>query len=83
MGRGACCSVGPPMCAACGRARSGLGRVESEDESPLERPSELSVGTKLVGEVRRVGAPGQPHSGVRAGESYGSGDEYAGSAVFA
>jgi hypothetical protein len=52
-------------------------------EFPLERAIELRVGTKLVGECRRAGAPGQPHSGRRALLGLGSGDEYAGSAVFA
>jgi hypothetical protein len=44
---------------------------------------ELSVGTKPVGEFRRAGALGHPHSGTRVPLSAGSGDEYAGSAVFA
>jgi hypothetical protein len=44
---------------------------------------ELRVGTKPVGEVRRAGALGQPHSGICVQLRAGSGDEYAGSAVFA
>jgi hypothetical protein len=74
--------VGPPMCAACGRASCGVCMVAAS-ELPLERPMELSVGTKPVGEVRRTGALGHPHSGTRVPLSAGSGDEYAGRAVFA
>ena len=55
---------------------------ESEPELPLDR-NELKVGTKLVGEVLRTGAPGQPHSGILATAGSGSGDAYAGRAVFA
>lgn len=75
-------SVGPPMCAACGRASWGVG-ISAASESFRERPIELSVGTKPVGEVRRTGALGHPHSGTRVPPSTGPGDEYAGSAVFA
>jgi hypothetical protein len=41
----------------------------------LERPIELRVGTKPVGEVRRTGALGHPHSGTRVPPMAGSGDE--------
>ena len=75
-------SFGPPMCAACGRCSVGGGAIGAS-ESPLERPMELSVGTKPVGDVRRVGALGQPHSGICVPLIAGSGDEYAGRAVFA
>jgi len=71
------------MCAACGRASGGGAMVASALEVPLARPIELSVGTKLVGELRRIGALGQPHSGTRAPLRAGSGDEYAGNDVFA
>jgi hypothetical protein len=81
MGRCTLESLGPLMCAACGRASCGEGIVTSE--SPLERPMELSVGTKPVGEVRRTGALGHPHSGTLVPLSAGSGEEYAGSDVFA
>lgn len=69
------------MWAACGRASWGVAIAASE--SPLERPMELKVGTKPVGELRRMGALGHPHSGIRVPPSAGSGDEYAGSAVLA
>ena len=71
------------MCAACGRASCGVTIVASAFELPLERPIELNVGTKPEGEVRRIGALGQPHSGIRVPLDAGSGEEYAGSAVFA
>jgi len=76
-------SFGPPMCAACGRVRFGDGVGSTASEFPLERPRELNVGTKLVGELRRDGALGHPHSGTRVPLRAGSGDEYAGSAVLA
>jgi hypothetical protein len=72
------------MCAACGRARVGIGVGMVASELFLERLIELNVGTRPVGEVRRLGAFGQPHSGTCALlPTSGSGDEYAGSAVFA
>ena len=71
------------MCAACGRASVGMGVGIAASELPLERLIELNVGTRPVGDVRRAGAFGQPHSGTRALPTSGSGDEYAGSAVFA
>jgi hypothetical protein len=74
-------SFGPPMCAACGRVSVGVSIGASG--FPLERPIELKVGAKPDGEVRRAGALGQPHSGIRVSFIAGSGDEYAGSAVFA
>lgn len=61
------------MCAACGRARGGIDIVVSE--SPRERFIELNVGTKPVGEVRRVGAFGHPQSGINVLHMAGSGDE--------
>lgn len=58
--------------------------VFAASELPLDRLIELRVGTKpLVGDVRRAGALGHPHSGIRPLPRAGSGDEYAGSAVFA
>jgi hypothetical protein len=75
MGRCTAASLGPPMCAACGRASWGIGVGIAASELPLERPIELSVGTKPVGDVRRTGALGQPHSGTRVPESRGSGEE--------
>jgi hypothetical protein len=66
-------SLGPPMWAACGRVSWGVGIATSE--SPREWPIELSVGTKPVGEFRRVGALGHPHSGTCEPLSAGSGDE--------
>lgn len=69
------------MCAACGRAR--IGDAICGSELSLDRVMELNVGTRPVGEVRRTGALGQPHSGTRALPREGSGPEYAGSAVFA
>jgi hypothetical protein len=83
MGRWTVESFGPPMWAACGRWSVGVGVAIGASEFPLERPMELRVGTKPVGEVRRVGALGHPHSGIRVPLIAGSGDEYAGSAVFA
>lgn len=80
MGRCKVESCGPPICAVGGRVRPTLGRLSSE--FPRDRPTVLMVGTKLVGDIRRTGAPGQPHSGVRVSLA-GSGDEYAGSAVLA
>lgn len=82
MGRCTAGSVGPPMCAACGRARVG-GTMAAASEFPLDRFIELSVGTKPVGELRLAGAFGQPQSGIRVLPMVGSGLEYAGSAVFA
>ena len=83
MGRCTVESFGPPICAACGRVSVGVGVGITASEFPLERPIELGVGTKLVGELRRAGAFGHPHSGTRVPLRAGSGDEYAGSAVFA
>ena len=71
------------MCAACGRVSAGIGVGIGASELPLDRPIELKVGTKLVGELRRGGALGHPHSGTPAPLGAGSGEEYAGSAVFA
>jgi hypothetical protein len=81
MGRCTFESLGPPICAACGRASCGVAIAASE--LPLERLIELSVGTNPVGELRRTGALGHPHSGTPVPPSAGSGDEYAGRAVFA
>jgi hypothetical protein len=83
MGRCTVESFGPPMCAACGRVSVGVGVAIGASGFPLERPIELKVGAKPDGEVRRAGALGQPHSGIRVSFIAGSGDEYAGSAVFA
>ena len=63
MGRCTVLSAGPPMCAACGRASVGMDMVASE--LPLERLIELNVGTRPVGDIRRAGAFGHPHSGIR------------------
>jgi len=81
IGRCTIASLGPPMCAACGRASVGVAIVASE--FPLERLIELNVGTRPGGEVRRTGALGHPHSGTPALPREGSGPEYAGSAVLA
>lgn len=84
IGRWTVGSVGPPMCAACGRASvGGCMAGFAASELPLDRLMELKVGTKPVGDVRRAGALGHPHSGTRVPPMAGSGDEYAGSAVFA
>jgi hypothetical protein len=75
MGRCTVDSLGPPICAACGRASCGIGVGIATSELPRERAIELSVGTKPVGEVRRTGAFGHPHSGTRVPPSAGSGEE--------
>jgi hypothetical protein len=77
-------SFGPPICAACGRASAGVGVGIGASDSRLERPIEPIVGTRPPGgELRRMGALGHPHSGISSWEAAGSGDEYAGRAVFA
>jgi hypothetical protein len=83
MGRCTVESLGPPMCAAWGRVSVGVGVGIGVSEAPLDRPMEDSVGTKPAGEVRRTGALGHPHSGTCDPLIAGSGDEYAGSDVFA
>jgi len=73
MGRCTAVSAGPPMCAACGRAKRG--RATGRSESPRERFMALNVGTSPVGDVRRAGALGHPQSGSSVLHRAGSGDE--------
>ena len=81
IGRWTVASLGPPMCAAWGRWRAGgsagTGGVGvGASELFLERDIEERVGTKpLIGEMRRVGALGQPQSGIRVPDVAGSGEE--------
>ena len=58
---------GPAICAVGGLASPGdcaVGVLDRSGSAPIPRAafSAFSVGTKDVGEFRRLAAPGQPHS---------------------